>query len=104
MQNAANFDYFESKWVDFNELMATWPKPLEAPKKNGFYEQADNKYYYFLNISDCLLPGDNAPFQYAEPIVKEFLINRKKIEFLQKTEHDIYNKAFNNGQITFYNE
>ena len=104
MQNAANFDYFENKWVDFNELMNTYPNPPEMPKKNTFYEQKDHQYYYFLNVSDCLLPGDNAPFQYAEPVVKEFLFNRKKIEFLQKAENDIYNKALNSGQIIFYNE
>ena len=104
VQNATNFDYFENKWVDFNELMNTYPDPPEMPKKNTFYERKDHRYYYFLKISECLLPGDNAPFQYVEPLVKEFLINRKKIEFLQKTENDIYNKALNSGQITFYNE
>ena len=104
VQNTANFDFFENKWVDFNELMNTFPNPPEMPKKKTFYERKDLQYYYFLNVSDCLLPGDNAPFQFAEPTVKEFLINRKRIEFLRKTEDDIYNKALNSGQITFYNE
>ena len=104
VQNAANFDFFENKWVDFNELMHTFPNPPETPKKQTFYEREDLQYYYFLNVSECLLPGDNAPFQFAEPTVKEFLINRKRIEFLRKTENDIYNKALNSGQIIFYNE
>ncbi|MDR0543603.1 MAG: peptidyl-prolyl cis-trans isomerase [Dysgonamonadaceae bacterium] len=108
VQNAGRFDYFETQWVDFNELMQNWPtrEPnlSEMLKKNAFFEQKDDKYYYFLNISECLLPGDDTPFQYAEPVVKELLINRKKIEFLRKTEDDLYNKALNNGQIIFYNE
>ena len=104
VQNAANFDYSDINWMDFNELTNTYPNPLGMPKKKTFLEWKDDMYHYFLNISDCLLPGDNAPFQYAEPIVKELLINRKKIDFLRKTENDLYNKALNNGQITFYNE
>jgi len=104
IKNAASFDYFEDHWVDFNELMNAYSNLPEKLQKNTFYEQADDKYYYFLRVSESLLPGDNAPFQYARPTVRELLINRKKIEFLRKTEDDLYNKALNNGQITFYNE
>jgi hypothetical protein len=105
VQNAGSFDYFDTKWVDLNELMNNWPaiEPdfPEALKKKTFFEQKDAKYHYFLNVIEYLLPGDEAPFQYAEPVVKELLINRQKIEFLRKTEDDLYNKALNNGQITF---
>ncbi|GHT02982.1 hypothetical protein FACS189423_02830 [Bacteroidia bacterium] len=108
VQNAASYDYFEDKWLDFNELMDNWPVDYnndeEVVKKNKFIEQKDEHYYYFLNITGYLLPGDNAPFEYAEPIVKEILINQKKIDFLRKTEEDLYNKALKNGQIKFYNE
>jgi len=104
IKNAASFDYFEDHWMDFNELKNTYPNPPEIPQKNTLYEQTDDKYYYFLKVSESLLSGDNAPFQYAKPTVRELLINQKKIEFLRKTEEDLYNKALNSGQITFYNE
>ena len=104
VQYAGSFDVFENKWLDLNESMNTYPNPPTLPKKNTFYEQHDSKYYYFLNTSDCLLPGDNAPFQYVETIVKELVINRKRIEFLQKAEDGLYNKALGNGQIKYYNE
>jgi hypothetical protein len=104
VQNAAAFDYFETQWVDFNELSNTYPTLSGTPQKNTFYEREDEAYHYFVNITDCLLAGETAPFQYAEPTVKDLLINRKKMDFLRKTEDDLYNKALNNGQITFYNE
>jgi hypothetical protein len=108
MQNAGSFDYFENQWIDFNEWMNNWPVReinfSETLKKKTFFEQKDDKYCYFLNITACLLPGDNAPFPYAEAVVKELLINQRKIDFLRETEKNIYNKALNNGQIIFYNE
>jgi hypothetical protein len=108
VQNAASYDYFQDKWLDFNELMTNWPvdykNDVDLVKKNKFIEQKDDHYYYFLNMAEYLLPGDNAPYEYAEPVVKEILINRKKMNFLRKTEEDLYNKALNNGQIKFYNE
>lgn len=106
LQNAGSFDYFETQWVDLNELLNSWPvqKSIsqEALKKQSFFEQHDSDYYYFLHISQSLLPGEDAPFRYAEPAVRELLINRKKIDFFRKTEDDLYNKALSNGQITFY--
>jgi hypothetical protein len=105
VQNAASYDYFIDKWVDFNELMTNWPvnykNDQQIVKTSRLIEQKDNNYYYFLNITDYLLPGDDAPFEYAESTIKEILINQKKIEFLRKTEEDLYNKALNSGQVKF---
>jgi hypothetical protein len=108
LQYSASYDYFFDNWVDLNELMNKWPvnqkNELEGVKSNKFMEQKDDNYFYFLHITDYLLPGDNAPFEYAKSTIKEILVNQKKIEFLRKTEEDLYNKALNSGQIIFYNE
>jgi hypothetical protein len=107
LQYSASYDYFFDNWVDLSELMNKWPishkTELGDIKYNKFIEQKDDKYYYFLHITDYLSPGDNAPFEYAKSTIKEILINQKKIEFLRKIEDDLYNKALNGGQITFYN-
>ncbi|MCC8145921.1 MAG: peptidyl-prolyl cis-trans isomerase [Bacteroidales bacterium] len=108
VQNAASYDYFMDNWVDFLEFMDNWPvnyrNASDVIHKNAHIEQKDDNYYYFLNITDFLLPGDQAPFEYARSTVKEILINQKKIDFLRQTEENLYNKALNNGQIVFYNE
>ncbi|MDH8701265.1 hypothetical protein M2138_000606 [Dysgonomonadaceae bacterium PH5-43] len=108
IQNATSYDYFVDSWVDFIDLMDVWPvdykNESDVIRNNRYLEQQDANYYYFLNIKDYLLPGDNAPFEYAKSTVKDILINRKKIEFLRKTEEDLYNKALKSGQIVFYNE
>lgn len=108
VQNASSYDYFVDNWVDFDELMNNWPVDYsnipDVIQQNAHIEQKDDKYYYFLTITDYLLPGDNAPFEYAESVVKEMLINQKKIDFLKNTEDDLYNKAIKNGQIVFYNK
>ena len=105
VKNAASFDYFVDKWVDLNELMVNWPvdysNEAEIMGTNKFIEQKDDKYYYFLNISGYLHAGDIAPFEYVKLNVKEILVNQKKIDFLRKTEDELYNKALKNGQINY---
>lgn len=108
LSNAAIFDYFVDKWVDFNDLMGNFPKDqlnkadLTVQKKT--IEKNYNQFFYFLNITDYLLPGDNAPFEYAKTTIQEILVNQRKIDFLKKTENDLYQRALDKGEIQFYNE
>jgi hypothetical protein len=108
VRNAAEYGYFVDNWVDFNELTSEWPADYknesDVVKLNKFFEQKGTKFYYFLHVTAYSLPGDNAPFEYAKPTIKEMLINQQKIDFFNKIEEDLYRKALDNGQITFYNE
>ena len=106
LNNAVIFDYFVDKWVNFNELMDNLPKEqLDkedlAIKKKAIERQVDD-FYYFLNITDYLLPGDNAPFEFVKTTIQEILINQRKIDFLKKTEEELYQRAINKGEIQFY--
>jgi len=108
MNNAVIFNYFTDKWTDFTEVMSDFPREqltkddLSAQKKT--IEKQDDKYFYFLKIIDCLLPGDNAPYEYVKPTVRELLLNQQKVDFLKKTETDLYQRAVEKGEIKFYND
>jgi PBP1b-binding outer membrane lipoprotein LpoB len=108
VRNAVGYDYFVDDWIDFNELTETWPVEYNDGSSvvgnNKFIEEKDDNYYYFLYITACLKPKDNAPFEYAKATIKEILINQQKINFLKEVKEDLYNKAINKGQIIFYNE
>ena len=108
VQNGGNYDYFSDNWRDFEDITNKWParykNETDLIKNNKYIEQQDSTYCYFLNITNYLLPGDNAPFEFAKPAIRELLINQKKMEFLRKMEDDLYNKAMNKGQIKFFGE
>ena len=108
MNNAAVFNYFLDKWTDFSEAMSYFPKELltkdDLVAQRKAIEKQDDKYFYFLKIINCLLPGDNAPYEYAKPTVRELLLNQQKIDFLKKTEDDLYQRAVDKGEIKFYND
>jgi hypothetical protein len=108
VRNAVEYGYFVDNWIDFNEMTDNWPANYKSEsdiqKHNKYLEREDDQFYYLLNIVACLLPGDNAPFEYAKPTIKEILINQRKIDFFKNIEDDLYRKALNNGEITFYNE
>ena len=108
LNNATYFDYFVDKWMDFNDLMSNFPKEQlskeEQTVRRRTIEKQDAGYYYFLNITDYLLPGDDAPFEYIKSTIQEILINQRRIDFLKKTEEDLYQRALIKGEIQYYNE
>ena len=108
VNNNMVFNDFVDKWIDFNEAIDNFPKE-QLDKENlkiqkGTLERQDDNFCYFMNITDFLLPGDNAPYEYAKSTIREILINQRKIEFLKKTEEDLYQRAIDKGDIQFYNE
>ncbi len=106
--NAVKYDYFVDNWVMFSELMDNLPTHYDDPdavvKNNKNIELQDSSYYYFLNIKEYLLPGDQAPFEHVKPVIKEVLVNQRKMDFLKTVEDDLYNKAVEKGQVKFYME
>ena len=105
---AANFIYSLDKWLDFNDLMDNFPAELLSKEDQSVrkktIEKRDNGYYYFLNITDCLLQGENAPYEYAKTTIQEILINQRRIDFLKKTGDELYQRALAKGEIQFFNE
>jgi len=109
LHNAVSYNYVVNNWIDINEVLNTWPINYTADeekwvKENKYIEKKDDEFIYFLHITDYLLPGDSAPFEYAENAIKEMIINRRKTDFLKQLEEELYQKALRSGQIIFYNE
>jgi hypothetical protein len=108
LNNATVFNYFTDQWMNFDDIMNNFPneqltkEDLTVRKKT--VEKQDDNFFYFLNITDCLLPGDNAPYEYAKHTIQEILLNQRKIDFLKKTEDDLYQRAIDKGDIQFFNE
>ncbi|MDL2322531.1 peptidyl-prolyl cis-trans isomerase [Bacteroidales bacterium OttesenSCG-928-A17] len=108
IQNSAVFDYFVDQWIAFDDLIDNWPGSSKDEndilKLNKYIEQQDSSYYYYLNVTEFLLPGESVPFEHTKSVIKEMLLNQKKNEFLKRTEEELYQRALGRGQIVFFNE
>ena len=108
VQNSALYDNFTEQWISFLELTDNWPVKYSnittVVKSNKYIEERDSNYYYFLHITNYLLPGDTTPFEYSKPIIRDILINQRKVDFLKKTEEDLYQRALNRREIHFYKD
>ncbi|MDR0393632.1 MAG: peptidyl-prolyl cis-trans isomerase [Tannerella sp.] len=108
IQNAIIYDYFYDHWVNFEEVMAKIPKriahPVQFLKVNNHLEVSDSTHVYFLNISDKLLVGNQAPFDYVQVQIQNMLINKRKIDYLRAFGEDLYRDAIRNGTVKIMTE
>jgi hypothetical protein len=108
VRNAAIYEYFYDRWVDFDEILdkipVQIPNTAQYLKTQKSVEFADSVYCYLLNISEYVLSGDIAPYEYAGPQIQELIINKKKVDFLKDFEEELYRDAIRKGQVTFYTD
>ena len=108
LQNVVNYDYFYNKWSSFDEVMEKIPIVVDNQqqylKNNKNIEVRDSAFVYLLNIKEYKLAGTTAPFDYIEHIVKEVYLEKKRADYMQQIQKDLYDKALSKGEIKFYTE
>jgi len=108
LQNALIYDYFYDHWVVFNDVMEKVPHHISNPtqflKVNNYLEVSDSSFIYFLNISERLLVGNVAPFDYVQTQILSMLMNKQKIDYLREFGERLYMDAVKNGSVKYVSE
>ena len=105
-QNAKKYDVFLEKWRPFSainaQLSRSIPNPETFLKYNHFYESSDSAYHYFFSIREYKLAHDTAPPEYVENRIKAILLNKKRLDFIDNLERDLYEEGLKQKIIKFY--
>lgn len=105
-QNAEEVDYFDNDWVVFSEIIEKMPNLYNTPsnilKTRPNIEVRNDDYYFFVRITEYKLEGTTAPIEYVSNNIKSILLNKRKINYINKLEADIYNNALNREQFNIY--
>lgn len=98
----------DSVWVSsrdfFRQLSILQSEESEEYlKEDNFLQQADSLGVYLVKINEVLFRNENAPFEYAQPTIKQILLNRKKIKLSKDFEKEITKDALKNNKFEIYN-
>jgi hypothetical protein len=108
IQNAMIYDYFYDHWVTFDDVMAKIPYQVTSAasflRTNTHLEISDSTCTYFLNISDRLLVGSIAPFDYVRNRIQDMLVNKRKVDYLKEFGETLYVDAVKNGTLKLYTQ
>ena len=106
LQHAVKYEYFYDRWMSASEIMS-W-LPLKEDNWDNFFEKnrhvalKDTTFWYFLNISAYIRTGEQEPYEAACPRVKEMLLNRRQVDFMNQVKADLFREASENGDIKYF--
>lgn len=101
-QNAVKYDYFYDKWVSADDVLDLIPASENRINQKGHVELKDSAFYYFLNVSDYRRAGEEEPYEFAMPKVRDMLINLKQVAFMKTVKDDLYRQAVKRKKIINY--
>lgn len=105
-QHAKKYDYFNDDWVDFKEIENAIPEKLNNVERylkyRKFMEFKDSSDYYMINVKDYRVISDVAPLEYVAADIRAILMNKRRIQLINRLESNIYNDALNRGYFTIY--
>ncbi len=105
-QHAEKYDYFDEGWVQFDLIKKQIPSMYSSNeyvlKNRKNIEVKDSSYVYFVHIYDYRLAGSTSPLETVEGKIRNIILNKRKIQFINRLESEIYNDALNRENFNIY--
>jgi len=105
-QFSEKFFLNEKQWILFDELLAE--VPLNITDRAGFLknikhiEMDDSLSYYFVYIKDYRLKNDVALLSFEKLNIKNIIINKRKLNLMNKIKNELYQEALLERDIEIY--
>ncbi len=100
------FSVRDSTWISYEQLRKQIPLPSEDVegfiKSTGFTQFKDSTNVYLLEIKDYRLRGDKAPLPYSREIIKNILINKRKLDIVNSLEQNLLEDALDKKEFEVY--
>lgn len=96
-QNGLEFN-FDNYWEQFSDVLARSGYKVRTDNKiflerNTLIEKRDSVYRYFVCIKDYRLVNEIAPLMIISNDIKKIIINKRKIQLIEKAENEIYQEV-----------
>ncbi|MBC2840026.1 peptidyl-prolyl cis-trans isomerase [Robiginitalea sp. SC105] len=100
-------NFNDSIWVPASRVIEEIP-PLtfenqdQYLKKSQFFELEDDAGVYLAEVRDVMEVNDIAPLSYIEPTIRQVLLNRRKLGYLQRLENELIDEAIQQKELQIY--
>lgn len=108
MQFATNYNLVDTAWIYLDELMNVVPldrfSENSVLQKNNYITFSDNEFVYFVKVKDFMYKEEVSPLEFETENIRNIIINKRKVELINKMENDVYQKARNENDIELYKD
>ena len=103
---ADKYSDFNDTWIFFSSIGSQFPMKITNPSRYLKYkrnlETTDSDYRYLLHISEHLPEGEPAPLEMVTGDITSILLNKRKIQFFQDLDQQVYNDGVSRNQFEIY--
>lgn len=104
-KTAIHYDYFRERWVDWEQIETRIPVDISSPdaflRGGKPLDISNGGFTYLLHVSDYLLAGTPMPFEAAEPLIRERMLNFSRRAYDNELLDDLFTRAIDDGILTF---
>ena len=106
MQFSPDYNLVDTAWIYFDQLAEIVPleKLSESSvlQKNNYIQLTDDEYIYLVKIKDFMYKESISPLEMEKESIRNIIINKRKVELIDKSEKDVYQRARENNDIEIF--
>jgi hypothetical protein len=106
MQFSPEYNLTDTNWVYYDQLSQIIPleKLSESSvlQNNNYIQINDKDFIYLVKVKTFMYKEDISPLEMESDNIKNILINKRKVEMLDKMENEIYQKARDNNDVEIF--
>lgn len=106
LKNGGNAFMENEKWVSFDDILKVVPintyNQENFINNNRLFKIDDNNYVWYVNILDFRIKDNVSPFDFVQDNIHQILLNKRKVEILDKIEKEMLAKARKENKINVY--
>jgi len=105
-QFAENYYLDDNSWLLFNDLLKEIPiktyNQEQFLQNNRYIEMRDSSFSYFINILGFKIKDGVSPLSFEKQNIKNILLNKRKMELIDRMQDDIFKQAQQNKDFEIY--
>ncbi len=105
-KNALDYFLEDENWLYFNDVVKQIPirtyNPEDFLKNHRDVEVQDSLFLYLVHFKDFKIKDAISPYSLEQDRIRDIILNKRKIELINRMQEDIYTKALKNSGFEIY--
>jgi hypothetical protein len=96
----------KEKWLAFDDVLKAVPintyNQESFINNNRIFKIEEAKFVWFIKIIDFRIKDAVSPFEFVEDNINQVILNKRKVQLMQKLENQLVKKAIKDNKIKIY--
>ncbi|MFM9944342.1 MAG: hypothetical protein ACKVQB_03835, partial [Bacteroidia bacterium] len=106
LKNGGNAFMDKEKWLAFDDILKVVPintyNQESFINNNRLFKIEEKNYVWYINILDFRIKDSVSPFEFVEENITQILLNKRKVELMEKLENQLVKNALKDNKIKIY--